>query len=140
MSVDEIYVASAVAGPAPRVYRITPWPIRIVVPLLVIVVIAGLLHGGSLWAVPIPVVSGAAWICAAEWCGLVVSDIGIESRMIRRWNRFRYAWADIGGFELVDSGERVGIAMRLRDGSRKLLPSMRTWFWDKGAVKQIYGS
>lgn len=66
--VDDTYMATAVESPVPRVYRITPWPIRILVPIAVIAAIAGLLHGGSVWVVPIPVVLGAVWIGAAEWC------------------------------------------------------------------------
>ena len=134
--VDDTYMATAVGNPVPRVNRITPWPIRILVPIAVIVAIAGVVHGGSVWAVPIPLALGVVWIGAAEWCGLVVTDMGIETRMTRRQNRFRHGWSDVGSFEFVDNGKQVATAMRLGDGSRTLLPSTRTWSWDKRAVQR----
>jgi hypothetical protein len=74
-----------------RVYRITPWPIRIGAPLVAIVVVAGLLSAGAAATVPIPTLLAVVWIYAAERCGLVVSSGGIEGKMTRRHNRFRYA-------------------------------------------------
>jgi hypothetical protein len=71
---------------------------------------------------------------------LVVTDMGIESRMTRRQNKFRHGWTDVGSFEFVDNGKQVAIAMRLRDGSRTLLPSTRVWSWEKRAVNQIYSA
>jgi hypothetical protein len=120
-----------------RRYRIAPWPIRICIPLAALVVVAGLVHSGAVAAVPAPVIVAAGWVYAAERCGLVVTNDGIESRMTRRQNRFQRRWTDIGSFEVIDSGAQVAIVMGLRDGSRTLLPSTRGWFWDKGKVKQI---
>jgi len=79
----------------------------------------------------------AAWVYAGERCGLIVTSTGIESRMTRRENTFRQAWSDIDGFELVENSAQVAIVTRLRDGSRKVLPSTRAWLWGKGRVKQI---
>ena len=110
---------------AARIYRITPWPTRIGAPLAALVVIAGLFHNGETAVLPIPIVLAATYIYLAERCGLVVTHNGVESRMTRRENRFRYRWSDVGGFELVDRGAQVPIVMRLPDGSRKLLPSTR---------------
>jgi hypothetical protein len=121
-----------------RRYRVTPWAIRICVPLAVLVVIAGLVNAGAEAAIPLPIVLGAAWIYAAERCGLVVTPGGIESRMTRRENRFRHPWSDIDSFELADDGAQVAIVMRLRDGSQQRLPSTRGWFWDKTTVEHIF--
>jgi hypothetical protein len=125
-------------GFAPRVYRIKPWPIRIGVPLMITVAVLGVLHVGAIWAVPIPIVLGALWMYGGEWCGLVVTAEGIESRMTRSANRFGCAWMDIDDFKLVDNGYEVAIVVCLRDDSRRLLPSSRAWLWDRHAVKQIY--
>jgi hypothetical protein len=124
-------------GLSERSYRITPWPIRLGAPLVVLIVIAGLLHDGAAAAVPLPIILGAAWIYGAERCGLIVTADGIESRMTRRRSRFRRPWSDIDSFELVDNGAQVVIAVRLRDGSRRFLPSTRAWRWDKRKVRQI---
>lgn len=97
---------------------------------------AGLLHAGAAAALPIPIVVAAGWVYAGERCGLVVKSDGVESRMTRRPNRFQYAWTDIDGFELVDNGAQVAIAMRLRDGSRKLLPPTRAWSWNRSQVRK----
>lgn len=125
------------SGPAPRIYRITPWPIRIGAPLVALVVILGLIHDGAAAAVPIPIVLAAAWLYAAERCGVVVTADGIESRMTRRENMFRRPWTDIQTFELADNGSQAAIVMRLRDGSRQILPSTRAWRYDKGKVQHI---
>jgi hypothetical protein len=120
-----------------RCYRITPWVIRIGAPLAALVVVLGLTHSGATAAIPFPFIVAAAWIYAAERCGLVATDEGIESRMTRRENSFRCRWADIESFELVDNGAQVAIVMQLRDGSRRLLPPTRAWFWDKRRVTHI---
>lgn len=122
---------------APRVHKITPWPVRICAPLAAAVAVVGLLHGGSAVLAPVPVILAAAWVYAGERCGLIVTSTGIESRMTRRENTFRQAWSDIDGFELVENSAQVAIVTRLRDGSRKVLPSTRAWLWGKGRVKQI---
>jgi hypothetical protein len=135
--VDDVRMNHSALGDGPRVYRITPWPIRIGAPFAAIVVMAGLLEAGAAAFIPVPIVLAAAWICAAEWCGLVVANDGIESRMTRRYNSFRYAWTDIDGFVVIDNGAQVAIVMRLCDGSSKLLPSTRAWRWDKRNVEKI---
>jgi hypothetical protein len=56
--------------------------------------------------------------------------------MTHKENRFTCRWTGIDTFELVDNGAQIAIVMRLRDGSRQLLPSTRAWFWDKGKVNQ----
>lgn len=122
---------------APRVFRITPWPIRIGAPLVALVVILVLIDDRAAAAIPVPIVLAAAWLYAAERCGLVVSTHCIESRMTRRENTFRQPWHDIDSFELVENGAQVAIAMQLPDGSRKLLSSTRAWFWDKSKVRKI---
>jgi hypothetical protein len=81
-----------------RQYRITPWPIRVGAPLAALFLVAGLVKAGAVLAVPIPIILAAAWVCAAERCGLVVTDDGIESRMTHKDNRFHRTWADIDGF------------------------------------------
>jgi hypothetical protein len=138
IDVDEVRVSSVAAGLAPRVYRIKPWPVRIGAPLLAAIVVQALLHAGAGAAVPIPIVLAAVYIYLAERCGLVVTSDRIKSRMTRRENTFSYAWTEIDGFDLVGDGAQVAIVMRLRDGSRKLLPSTRAWLWDKRKINQIY--
>ncbi|MGO9977394.1 MAG: hypothetical protein ACLP01_32225 [Solirubrobacteraceae bacterium] len=103
-----------------------------------IVAVDGLIHAGTAAAIPVAVVLVVAWMSGTEWCGLVVTSDGIESRMARRENRFRYAWTNVDGFEVVDNGAQVAIVLQLRDGSRKLLPSTRAWSWNRRKVKQIY--
>ena len=97
----------------------------------------GLIHDGAAAATPIPIIFAAAWIYGGEYCGLVVTNQEIESRMTRRENRFRYQWRDVDGFELVEGQSQVAIVMRLRNGSRVLLPSTRAWFWNKRKVVAI---
>jgi hypothetical protein len=126
-------------SPARR-YGITPWPVRLGVPILALVVIAGLIHDGAAAATPIPIILAAGCIYGGEYCGLVVTDQEIESRMTRRENRFRQQWTEVDGFELVDNGWQVPIVMRLRNGSRVLLPSTRAWFWNKRKVSEILGA
>jgi len=123
--------------PSARRYRIRPWPIRIGVPFAALVVVIGLIHDGAAAATPIAIILAAGWIYGAEYCGLVVTNQEIESRMTRRQNRFRHQWAEVDGFELVEGQSQVGIVMRLRDGSRVLLPSTRAWFWNKHKVAEI---
>jgi hypothetical protein len=125
------------ADPSARRYRIKPWPIRIGIPFAALVVIAGLIHNHDAALIPIPVVLAVAYVWLAERCGLYVTDRDVESRMTRRANSFRCRWADIDSFELIDNGAQVAVVMQLRDGSRKLLPSTRAWFWDKRRVMQI---
>jgi hypothetical protein len=120
-----------------RRYRITPWPTRLLVPLTALVAVLGLIHDGAAVAVPAPIILAAGYLYAAERCGLVVTDEGIESRMTRRPNRFQTGWADIDGFELLDSGAQVAIVTPVCDGSRQLLPSTRAWLWNKRKVEQI---
>jgi len=120
-----------------RHYRITPWPIRIGVPFAALVVVLGLIHDGAAAATPIPIILGAGWIYGGEYCGLVVTDEAIESRMTRRENRFRYQWPEVDEFKLVANGSQVAIVMRLRNGSHVLLPSTRAWFWNKHKVAVI---
>jgi hypothetical protein len=120
-----------------RRYRIAPWPIRIGVPFLVLVVVLGLIHDGAAVAIPIPIILGAGWIYGGEYCGLVVTDEAIESRMTRRQNRFRYQWPEVDEFEFVENASQAAIVMRLRNGSRVLLPSTRAWFWNKRAVAEV---
>ena len=60
--VDVIAMGANARGFAWRVYRIKPWPVRIGVPFMVVVVILGLGHDGALVAVPIPnATQGVAW-------------------------------------------------------------------------------
>ena len=102
-----------------------------------LVAVAGPINAGALAAIPVPIILAAGWVYAAERCGLVATDEGIESRMTRRENTFRCRWTDIDGFELIGNGAQVAIVMQLCYGSRKLLPSTRAWFWDKRMVTQI---
>jgi hypothetical protein len=120
-----------------RRYRIPPWPVRIGAPLTALMVVIALIHAGAAVATPVPIILAAGWIYGGEYCGLVVTDQGIESRMTRRENRFRHEWAEVDGFDLVENGSQVGIVMRLCDGSRVLLPSTRAWLWDKRKVVAI---
>jgi hypothetical protein len=123
---------------AARRYRVAPWTIRILIPFVAVLAINVLIHNAAAAFIPVPIVLAAAWICAAEWCGLLVTKDGIESRMTRRENRFSYRWSDIDAFELFDGRTQVAIVMRLRDGSSKVLPSTRAWGWDKPRVEQIH--
>ena len=102
-----------------------------------LVAVAGPINAGALAAIPVPIILAAGWVYAAERCGLVATDEGIESRMTRRENTFRCRWTDIDSFELIGNGAQIAIVMQLCDGSRKLLPSTRAWFWDKRMVTQI---
>ena len=125
------------SGPSARRYRTTPWPIRIGAPLLALVVVAGLIHDGPDAAIPIPIILCAGWIDGGEYCGLVVTDEAIESRMTRRENRFRHQWTEVDGFELVDNGSQVAIEMRLCNGSSVLSLSTRAWFRNQRKVSEI---
>ena len=86
---------------------------------------------------PIPIILAAGWIYGGEYWGLVVTDQGIESRMTRRENWFRHQWAEVEGFDPVEHGSQVAIAMRLCDGSRVLLPSTRAWRWNRRKIVAI---
>lgn len=123
--------------PSERHYRITPWPIKIGIPLAALVVVVGLIHAGAAAITPLPTILAAGWVYAAERCTLVATDEGIESRMTRRQNSFQRPWADIESFELIDNIAQVAIVMRLRDGSSPVLPPTRAWFWERGKVRHI---
>ena len=121
-----------------RRYRITPGPTRLLIPLTALVAVLGLIHDGAAAAVPVPIILAAGYIYAAERCGLVATDDGIESRMTRRQNRFQRAWA-------TDRQLRAARQWRsgrdrdphARDGSRQVLPSTRAWLWNKRKVEHI---
>ena len=108
-------------------YRITPWPARILAPIVAPVCIAGIVHAGTAPAVLIPtvVIVTAAYVLAAERIGLYASASGLESRMTRRANSFRYEWSEIDRFEVVENGAQVAIVVHLKNGSRRMLRSTR---------------
>lgn len=123
--------------PSARRYRIKPWPIRICIPLAAVAIIAGLVGSHDSALVPLVVALAVTYVWLAERCGLYVTDWGIESRMTRRQNSFRYPWSEVDRFDLADNGAQVAVAMQMRDGSRKVLPSTRAWSWDKRSVEHI---
>jgi hypothetical protein len=110
-------------------YRIKPWPIRILIPIAALALIAGIVHDGDAPAVLIPLVAFAAtaYLYAGEGIGLYCSPGGLESRMTRRHNSFRYQWAEIERFEIVEAGALLAIVIHLRDGSQRVLPSTKGW-------------
>jgi hypothetical protein len=120
-------------------YRITPWPIRTLIPLAAVVLIAGILHNDTAPGILIPlvVVAATAYVVAGERIGLYCSTIGFESRMTRRQNTFRYEWAEIDRFEVVEYGAQVAIVMHLKDGSRRLLPSTKAWRFQRSLIIDI---
>jgi hypothetical protein len=117
----------------------TPWLARVLVPILTLVAVLGLIHDHTAPAVFVPIVVLAAgvWIYAAERSGLYVTDWGLESRMTRRNNSFRYAWTDIDHFKLVNNGAQVAIVMYLAAGKPVLLPSTRAPALEKRRVERI---
>lgn len=129
-------------GPQPAVetrYRIAPWPVRVLIPLLTLVLIAGIAHDGTAPAVLIPVVvmGAIAYLVAAERVGLYCSASGFESRMTRSANSFRYEWSEVDRFDVVDNGAQVAIVVQLRDGSQRMLPSTRAWRYQRSLVSGI---
>jgi hypothetical protein len=125
------------ANEAARVFRITPWLARVLVPLIVLVVSLGLIEDHAAAAIPVPFLLGGLYMYAAERIGLYVSASGIESKMTRRANTFRYQWSEISGLSLVESRSQCAIVLVLRDGTRKLLPSTRAWAYNKPTVERI---
>ena len=117
-------------------YRIAPWPIRVLIPIVALVLIAGIVHDGTAPAVLIPVVvvAAIAYLFAAERVGLYCSASGLESRMTRRTNSFRYGWSEIDRFEVVENGAQVAIVIHLRDGSHRMLPSTKAWRYQRSLV------
>ena len=115
--------------PATRHYRVSIWPLYVLVPFTAVVAVAGLIsdHTAPAVLVPIVVLLAAAWIYAARRSGLYVTDSGVESRMTRRENSFRFSWPEIDHFELVSNDAQMAIVMCLADGKRLLLPSTRAW-------------
>lgn len=120
-------------------YRITPWPVRVLIPLAALVLIAGIAHDGTAPAVLIPVVVGTAiaYLLAAERIGLYCSASGLESRMTRRTNSFRYEWSEIDRFEVVENGAQVAIVVHLTDGSQRMLPSTKAWRYQRSVVADM---
>jgi hypothetical protein len=110
------------AIPGPRRYCITPWPVRILAPVLALVVILTVAADNDAPAVTIPIVLilGGLYIFAAERCGLYADDSGLESRMTRRANSFRYAWSEIDQFELIQGGAQLAIVIHLADGTSRI--------------------
>jgi hypothetical protein len=125
--------------PAVTRYRIIPWPIRGLIPLAALVLIAGIAHDGTAPAVLIPVVvvTAIAYLVAAERVGLYCSASGLESRMTRRTNSFRYGWSEIDRFEVVENGAQVAIVVHLRDGSQRMLPSTKAWRYQRSLVTDM---
>jgi hypothetical protein len=117
-------------------YRIAPWPVRILIPIVALVLIAGIEHDGTAPAVLIPVVVvvAIAYLVAAERVGLYCSASGLDSRMTRRMNSFRFGWREIDRFEVVEKGAQVAIVVHLTDGSQRLLPSTRAWCYQRSLV------
>jgi len=136
-SADEGSVATADKSTAEHVYKITPWAIRVGAPIVVLVLIAGLRHGHDAALIPLPIVFAVVWVWSSERCRIVTTSVGLESRMNRARNCFQYAWGEIDGFELLDNQAQVAIAVRLKDGSHRMLPSTRAWRWDKSTVQHI---
>ena len=120
-------------------YRIAPWPIRVLIPAVALVAIGGLVHDHTAPVVSIPLVVAAAiaYILAAERCGLYASARGLESRMTRRANSFRYRWSEIERFEPVDNGYQVAVVVQLRDGSARILPSTRAWRYQRASISDM---
>jgi len=120
-------------------YRITPWPVRILIPVVALVLIAGIAQSGTAPAVLIPVVVAAAiaYLLAAERVGLYCSARGLDSRMTRRTNSFRYSWSEIDRFEVVERGAQLAIVVHLRDGSQRSLPSTKAWGYQRSSVTQM---
>ncbi len=125
---------------ATRHYRITPWPVRVLVPFIAFVVVLAVIADRTAPAVvvPIVVVLAGAYIYAAERSGLYVTDRGIESRMTRRGDSFRFSWADVDHFELLEGTAQLAIVVYLADGKRVILPSTKAWMYDRRSVEQIY--
>jgi hypothetical protein len=123
-----------------RRYRITPWPVRILVPVLALVVILAVAADNDAPAVTIPIVLILAglYIFAAERCGVYADDSGLESRMTRRANSFRYAWSEIDHFELIQGGAQLAVVIHLAGGTSRILPSTTAWKYDRSAVERIY--
>jgi hypothetical protein len=120
-------------------YRIVPWPIRVLMPAMALVVMDGLAHdhAAPVILIPLVIVAVIAYIVAAERCGLYVSADGLESKMTRRANSFRYRWSEIERFELVDNGYQVAIVVHLRDGSERILPSTRAWRYQRASISEM---
>ena len=120
-------------------YRTVPWPIRVLIPAMALVVIDGLAHDHTAPRILIPlvIVAAIAYIFAAERCGLYACANGLESKMTRRANSFRYRWSEIERFELVDSGYQIAIVVHLRDGSERILPSTRAWRYQRASISDM---
>jgi hypothetical protein len=125
--------------PADTRFRITPWPVRVLIPFAAVVLITGIAHDGTAPAVLIPVVVGTAiaYLLASERVGLYCSASGLESRMTRRANSFRYGWSEIDRFEVVENGAQVAIVVHLRDGSQRMLPSTKAWQYQRSLVTDM---
>ena len=123
-----------------RRYRITPWAVRVFVPLVGLVVILAVVadRAAPSLIVPVVVVLTGSYVYLAERCGLYVTDSGIESRMTRRGDSFRTLWTDIDHFELLEDAAQVAIVMCLADGGRVILPSTKAWRYDRKRVEGIY--
>jgi hypothetical protein len=136
---EAAYEREEARGSAVTRYRIAPWPIRVLVPLAALVLTAGIVHDDTAPAVLIPVVVVAAfaYLLAAERVGLHCSAGGVESRMTRRTNSFRYGWSEIDRFEVVENGAQVAIVVHLRDGSQRILPSTKAWRYQRSLVTDM---
>ena len=124
---------------ATRRYRIEPWPVRILMPVVVGAFVIQIVSSRTAPAVLVPVVLvlGAAYVYATERCGLYVSDWGLESKMARRGNSFRYPWAEIDGFTIIAGGAQLAIVLHLVDGGEVVLPSTKAWTYNRSAVEEI---
>jgi hypothetical protein len=127
----------------PRRYRVTPWPIWIVAPVLLVVAAVG--AAGAKTAVDVVgwgfvALFALSYLYAAERCGVYSTTWGIESRMMRRHNSFRIPWSDIGGFSVSNVSAQLVIVVRLADGRKKLLPSTRAWPYSRHEVESICNS
>jgi hypothetical protein len=121
-------------------YRIAPWPTRILIPIMALVLIAGIIHDGDpapAVLIPVVVVAAVGYLMAAERIGLYCSASGLESRMTRRVNSFRFEWREIDRFAVVNNGAQVAIVAHLTDGGRRLLPSTRAWRYQRSLIVRM---
>ena len=120
-------------------YRISPWPLRILVPLCALVGIAGVTHNGTLPALLIPfiVLVAAGYLIAAERIGIYCTEYEIECRTARRGGSFRYAWSEVDHFQLADNGVQIAVVVYLRDGSQRLIPPTRAWWYQRSTVAEM---
>lgn len=125
--------------PAVTRYRIAPWPVRILIPFAALVLIAGIVHDRTAPVVLIPLVLVVtiAYLFAADRIGVYCSANGLESRMTRRANSFRYGWSEIDRFDVAESSAIVAIVVELTNGTRRVLPATKTYRYQRTLVSRM---